>query len=142
MSKREIKFRAWDSDNKQMKSVREILLDDNHGGQEVRCSCESVWLVNYELMQFTGLQDKNGKDIYEGDIARIPNHNRPAIISYHTTGWKEFRVIGAFVYAIHATSYDSDGVDTELILTESKHGHNADCEIIGNIHANPKLLSI
>jgi len=56
---REIKFRGWD------KSIKKMIypkLWDN--------SMPSNWQHWYELMQFTGLKDKNEKEIYEGDIVR------------------------------------------------------------------------
>ena len=64
---REIKFRAWDKENKVMIYPKGILFD----GRVVNFNCGILEpFEEYELMQFTGLYDKNGKEIYEGDIIK------------------------------------------------------------------------
>ena len=78
---------------------------------------------NYEVMQYTGLKDKNGKEIYEGDIINI---------QYDVTVQIEKAVIeyrGASFYAVtNADTWELDNYE--------------EIAVIGNIYENPELLEI
>lgn len=63
---REIKFRAWE------KNLKEIIQVYNIDFENRLINKDGVWRMfnEIELMQYTGLKDKNGREIYEGDIVR------------------------------------------------------------------------
>lgn len=142
---REIKFRAWDKKNNLMRPQYGVLAkiewsagyktnrigvyeyvqtDENGNGDWDGFELEEG---EFELMQFTGLKDKNGKDIYEGDIVRLletVSEDDPAYPYYcdtmevvYSDGWVRF---GLF--------------DGGAILNFPQN-----IEVIGNIYENPEL---
>jgi len=110
---RDIKFRAWDGE----KFVSPELLVCHKNG-ELRCMGKSLFIT-----QFTGLHDKNGKEIWGGDIVKCADGD-----GNYSIGIVEW-ITGAFVYRweMNGNQYledDSDEYD----------------EVIGNIYENPDLL--
>lgn len=121
---REIKFRAWDKETKKMcylSNPHWSLSFGYNGKAEVYNLQNGSGGNEYELMQFTGLKDKNGKEIYEGDILK-------------ESAAREY--MGSVIF--------EDGVfEISGILTALRQ-HTIDhygFEIIGNIYENPDLLS-
>lgn len=74
---REIKFRAWHKDLKKMFKIGQITLEKGTWYFEPNdrdfIGMSIPYQPSFVLMQYTGLHDKNGKEIYEGDIIRIKN---------------------------------------------------------------------
>lgn len=119
--KREIKFRAWDKKNNKMLGVSEI------GNLMFAYGENYDHITKYEadIMQFTGLLDKNGKEIYEGDIV---NCNLPKA-DWTLEENKKFAVQWS---------------DILLGFTNGSHGflyEYSDFEVIGNIYENPELIT-
>ena len=84
--------------------------------------------------QFTGLTDKNGKKIFEGDIVAQNwyDHNEPEDDSF-----------GEVVFCEYDCSFSVMDVDKDGIVPLGKcHAYHWECEVIGNIHDNPELLEV
>ena len=126
---REIKFRKYDKNNKEMDyyDLREDIISDcvyqycQNDNCDDKCSCD--------LMQFTGLTDKNDKDIYEGDIVKCDTVYNKAYLKHIGTVVFE---LGSFIVGCD-TMTDSYNTFIELC-------GEWDIEVIGNIHENPELV--
>ena len=121
---REIKFRVWDKEDKKMKYDAQDTYDYMRNNIMEDCFGDVLNNENYEVMQYTGLKDKNFKEIYEGDIMKV----KPPI-------WAKegiFKVI-----------YDNG----RFIITDNKVWQNIGTlveysEVIGNIYENLELLEV
>ena len=69
-TKRDIKFRVWDDEIKQMVPINRIDIGDGSCQPGIFSSKIYDYWNRVELMEYTGIQDKNGNEIYEGDIVR------------------------------------------------------------------------
>jgi uncharacterized phage protein (TIGR01671 family) len=133
---RPIKFRAWDVTKKVMTAVAGVWLGDD--GSALTITFEPapktkwhVGLVHGEsgiLMQSTGIKDKNGKEIFEGDIlAPMPNDYKDE----YKGSWKVVYHDGAYF------GEDSDGHH----ITWLPYWTEEQFEVVGNIYENPELMS-
>jgi len=134
---REIKFRAWVGTHKLMFQVREMIIPDglNEAGMQEIAATDNYSIVrplHYIqpiLMQYTGLKDKNGKEIYEGDII---NFN---IQDYR--GLDHFYKSEVYYWG---SCFSCDTGESCLINLDTIIAEDDEIEIIGNIYENPELL--
>lgn len=123
------KFRAWDSWRKRMSVVDRIYIDTE--GVRLYDDFGEYWrdFRDAKLMQSTGLLDKNGKEIFEGDVVQFEDCSETSDFLYINIGIIEW-CQGGF----HVTNRDS------VLMEDLLDGDSLDVTIIGNIYENPELL--
>ncbi len=142
---RELKFRAYDKHKKLMiydldQSLGEIY--NLSPGDWIHPLIWKIGQLNDSLMQYTGLKDKNGKEIYEGDIVKIKAYvyNDAVFIGevkygQHTL-FNERGYCGVETLGFYVTDNDS----TYFISPADELTMFCEMEVIGNIWENPELL--
>ncbi len=111
MENRIIKFRVWDKSAKLNKADCGTMIPHEY-------AIESAYFLDaldskYPIMQFTGLLDKNGKEIYEDDVINVP---------YNRIGYVHVK------YIANEVRYNISGYKLSVI------------EVVGNIHEHKNLL--
>lgn len=121
------KFRAWLKNDKEMIDVDEIHWFDG----ELDIIGDYITFVRkadeIELMQSTGLKDKNGKEIFEGDI--VDYKGREAVVKWHGS-------YASFIYRF------VDGLKERFSEWDPLFLACYNFEVIGNIYENPELLEV
>lgn len=139
---REIKFRAWDKDEKCMIYNVQDTYDYKCGNDGALAESFKEVLEDknrYDVMEFIGLPSIKGEDIYEGDIVRrrsYTDYDAYANVS-EIRGVVEFR---DYAWCIVQRSEDERDYVTPLFM-EAEFGLVREIEILGNIYENPELAS-
>ena len=122
---REIKFRAWDTEKKEMAIVNYMRFDDSEIGL-MDSECRTWTTIRDYIaipMQYTGLHDKNGKEIYEGDIFNMGDKNIRYSVVWHDNGFmgRQFHCLGSYCGLTY---------------------FNSCIEVMGNVHEHIELLEV
>ncbi|MFD1466489.1 YopX family protein [Lapidilactobacillus mulanensis] len=133
--KREIKFRVWSKSQRHMDVPTSITIDDSGHVEGVRGYGGEYPYNDIEIMQFTGLHDKNGREIYESDILRVTTgEDGESYVA--TVKWFDDEDYPAF---------DLEGIpaawnyDANALATIFQSGVET-CEVIGNIYEYGGLI--
>lgn len=127
------RFRAWDKKFKEMVQVDALVFEE----QIIKATYKNgnvakEDLKNYVLMQSTGLTDKNGKEIFEGDIIAIDVEDIEMPINA-----KVFQNSKIGILMFHVFEENEDVPMVELLEDDS-----VAFATIGNIYENPELLEV
>ena len=122
-----IKFRAWSEGKTMFPNSKRLLMVKRDFGEVWNKGESIIW------MQYTGLLDKNGKEIYEGDLVRWRGNKDVKVVkfgSYDNGGTYEDNVSGDAGFYLENIKDNTD-------ISVNFEGE----EVIGNIYENPELLT-
>lgn len=122
-NERVIKFRAWTDQPGMIENFCWLQGDENHFRAEDLTNGPYSHCNILHVMQFTGLLDKNGKEIYEGDIVKTSTDK--ALVIGWSPRFASFVIMSAAWMFTHWFGEAMDALD---------------CEVIGNIYENQNLL--
>ncbi len=141
---RQIKFKFWDLDTEQWvhPSEMEFCSNPDNGESFIGLPFNLYW-KNIQYCQFTGLLDKNGNEIYEGDVLKQTLNNHYWIHLVEMADPQFGNQLFAFTYKDNLSEENEIYTFKERVLenkfrTYIPSGNNV--EIIGNIFENPDLI--
>lgn len=141
---REIKYRAWDKAEKRMLQVERIDWDFNTGQEldavylvppEEECDHLELSIHDVELLEFTGLKDAVGVEIYENDILDV---DRPGDNYRMVCKWIE--EFGCFMFCFKIDSKPKLFGGGCLQIDQFGSLLNKKSKVLGNVYENPELL--
>ncbi len=141
MENREIKFRAWDKEQKEMiynglEYQLRLLEKENNCEISEHIGYHAFDWQYFEIMQYTGLKDKEGNEVYEGDILGLVGRRTLAGIVEYCEG-KGFCIK---TWSPIYERYSYNGLKKYMFQKNAGPGLGQ-YEIIGNIYENPKLIN-
>lgn len=129
---KEIKFRAWDTKSKKMYEPFTLQFAIGEDGYDTD---------GVVFLQFTGIKDRHGKEIYEGDVIKTPlgrKNNEPIYRNCTVQRWFMDHILQqSTVTAGEAGNMEQLG---SLILSIQSYITDCDIEVIGNVYEHPHLL--
>ncbi|MGG3042591.1 YopX family protein [Bacillus anthracis] len=135
---REIKFRAWVLKDEALDGLMENTME--YDVESFHDPLYEYKRGNIILMQYTGLKDKNGKEIYEGDILEctselLTNFGKTKTGRYETTYKQVIWLTDSWGYRVLKSKHIVEGAERKGLEVAIKFG-----VICGNIYENPELL--
>lgn len=123
---RVLKFRAWDKENEEYRNGYDVLLkyDGSAISRYALGALDTDMPVNVIIEQYTGLKDKNGKEIYEGDRIKIEGSDSVYTVEYGRGVW--------------VARFGDESGDNICLFHYVQKNMVLYAEVIGNIHEPPK----
>lgn len=137
---REIKLRIWDMDREAMLGSQHVIFYDGDFYENYRDFEDGILIENIAVMQSTGLKDKNGVEIYEGDIVRIFDAKQINQLgrdgAYVDAYLDELDDVDFIVFKDGGFVLNRTGLDVSICQSIEEF------TVIGNIYENPDLLEV